>query len=217
MADVCPPLSEYWIANNSESDPENFSGTDHLKFFPDKRGGRWAALGPMDHTTRDAALEDSVKDLGWPDIVDGSYENCAVRCKAGTAVVMTNNTYHRGSRRRDDPSVWPDKPRVMWRMWAYRTREPEPSPDGPPLAELTQGWADIEQRLGTAVPQEAREVWDYQLAYSLGLPLPAEGGMSVSPPDQEEEDGEEERLEGLEWLLFSGGDPVATEVRRPYR
>ena len=77
------PYSQYWIANNSESDPENFSGTDHLKFFPNKTGGRWGALGDMDPETRDAALEASVTNLGWP-LVDGSFENCAVQCKAGT-------------------------------------------------------------------------------------------------------------------------------------
>jgi hypothetical protein len=152
------PYSQYWIANNSESDPENFSGTDHLKFFANKSGGRWAALGEMDETSRDAALEASVTNLDWP-LVDGRYEKSAVQCtvrsqdvhmdaycilatsfvliappcsryqillssnvrntcchKAGTAVVMTNNTYHRGSRRRDDPAGWSDKPRVMWRM-----------------------------------------------------------------------------------------------------
>jgi hypothetical protein len=77
------PYSQYWIANNSESDPENFSGTDHLKFFANKTGGRWAALGDMDPESRDAALEASVTNLDWP-LVDGSYENCAVQCKGGT-------------------------------------------------------------------------------------------------------------------------------------
>lgn len=77
------PYSQYWIANNSESDPENFSGTDHLKFFANKTGGRWAALSDMDPETRDAALEASVANLDWP-LVDGSYEKCAVQCKGGT-------------------------------------------------------------------------------------------------------------------------------------
>jgi hypothetical protein len=202
-------VAEYWIANNSESDPENFSGTDHLKFFANKNGGRWAALSDMDPETRDAALEESVTNLNWP-LVDGSYENCAVQCKAGTAVVMTNNTYHRGSRRRDDPSCWSAKPRVMWRMWAYRTQEPEPLVE---LSDLEEAEGTVRAGWSDAVPEEAAEVWDQMLSYSLGLPaVPA---VPAVPPTEQQEEGEgedDDEITALEWLLFSGGDPITTEV-----
>jgi hypothetical protein len=195
------PYSQYWIANNSESDPENFSGTDHLAFF-DEGKGRWSTLGDMEYDERDRQLEDSVSCLGWP-LVDASVENCAVQCKAGTAVVMTNNTYHRGSRRRDDPALWPQKPRVMWRMWAYRTREPDLLADGTHLEQLTQNWDDVSKKMGVEVPDAAKAVWDSLLAYTVGLPEP-----SVAT------DAAAALVAAAEADLFDSSDPISTEPTR---
>lgn len=72
-----------------------------------------------------------------------------------------------------------------------------------------QGWSDVEDKLGVPVPPEASEVWDQMLAYSLGLPESVSRGSGGMLDDEQDE----AQVIALEWLLFSGGDPVTTEVR----
>jgi hypothetical protein len=159
------PYSQYWQANATESDPHNFSGTDHLEYFATPTGQRWGALAKMDSSTRDFALEESVARTGWPLVHRGSFAHCSVQCPAGTAIIMTNNTYHRGSRRRDDRANWDKRPRFMWRMWAYRTREP-PQPQSAqqykPKDWQPYGIGD------ESLPSTATVIWDSILAYSQG-------------------------------------------------
>eukprot|EP01043_Picozoa_sp_COSAG02_P021328 COSAG02_NODE_1081_length_14706_cov_994.783939_4_plen_110_part_00 len=97
--------------------------------------------------------------------------------------------------------------------WAYRTQEPEVDPDFEDyeLQLSGEGWSDVEDKLGVPVPAEASEVWDQMLAYSLGLPEPVSRGSGGMMDEEQDEDAQ---VIALEWLLFSGGDPVTTEVRQ---
>jgi hypothetical protein len=96
--------------------------------------------------------------------------------------------------------------------WAYRTQEPEidPNLEEPPLTG--QGWSDVQDKLGVPVPEEAAEVWNQMLAYSMGLP---ESVRACSGGMMDEMEDEHARVIALEWLLFCGGDPVTTEVNTP--
>lgn len=96
--------------------------------------------------------------------------------------------------------------------WAYRTQEPEidPSLEEPPLTG--QGWSEVQDKLGVPVPEEATEVWNQMLAYSMGLP---ESVRACSGGMMDEMEDEHARVVALEWLLFCGGDPVTTEVNTP--
>lgn len=62
------------------------------------------------------------------------------------------------------------------------------------------------------MPDEVAEVWDQMLAYSLGLQSEAMTSDGCGMMAGEED--EPARVAALEWLLFSGGDPVTTEPRR---
>ena len=69
-------------------------------------------------------------------------------CKAGTAVVMTNNTYHRGSRRRDDPEHWSDAAACDVADVGIphpRAGAARQVSSGLSLDELTGGWDDVAQ------------------------------------------------------------------------
>ena len=113
--------------------------------------------------------------------------------------------------------MWPASGRAttltlrLCTRWAYRTQEPETDPNYEDSAfQLSgQGWSDVEDKLGVPVPTEASEVWNAMLAYSLGLPESVARGSGGMMDEEEDEDA---RLNALEWLLFSGGDPVTTEV-----
>lgn len=96
--------------------------------------------------------------------------------------------------------------------WAYRTQEPEIDPNLEETPLTGQGWSDVQDKLGVPLPEEATEIWNQMLAYSMGLPVSVRacsGGM------MDEEEDEHARLIALEWLLFCGGDPVTTEVNTP--
>ena len=80
------PVQHYWTTNH-ESSEGNFSGPDHLDFFEQPA---------RDPAERVAQLENSVRKLQWPLI-----SSHAVQVPAGSFVVMSHNTYHRGSRKLD--------------------------------------------------------------------------------------------------------------------
>ena len=77
---------------------------------------------------------------------------------------------------------------------------------------MDQSWSDVEGKLGVPVPDEASEIWNQMLAYSLGL---SESLTARSGGMMDDESDEDTRLNALEWLLFCGGDPVTTEVTQP--
>ena len=124
------PYSHYWTFNHEE-DHDNFAGADHLDFNYQLKGMEGQPVsGPNSkyeiediihrRTAHDIRMRTAVTDLDWP-LVD-SFEAAPLR--AGSIVLYSHNTFHRGNHRRDDWRTWQDNPRFMWRFWLYRTSDP---------------------------------------------------------------------------------------------
>lgn len=130
------PYSQYWTFNHEENH-DNFAGADHLDFAyvlagmerepvsgPDSK----YALDDIIHarTAHDIRMREAVTKTGWPLV----YSFQAAPLRAGSVVLYSHNTFHRGNHRRDDWRTWQDNPRFMWRFWLYRTTDPdEPAND----------------------------------------------------------------------------------------
>lgn len=129
------PYSQYWTFNHEENH-DNFAGADHLDFAyvlagmerepvsgPDSK----YALDDIIHarTAHDIRMREAVTKTGWPLVY--SFEAAPLR--AGSVVLYSHNTFHRGNHRRDDWRTWQDNPRFMWRFWLYRTTDPDEPED----------------------------------------------------------------------------------------
>ena len=129
------PYSQYWTFNHEENH-DNFAGADHLDFAyvlagmerepvsgPDSK----YALDDIIHarTAHDIRMREAVTKTGWPLVY--SFEAAPLR--AGSVVLYSHNTFHRGNHRRDDWRTWQDNPRFMWRFWLYRTSDPDEPED----------------------------------------------------------------------------------------
>ncbi|NKB70294.1 MAG: hypothetical protein GKR89_24755 [Candidatus Latescibacteria bacterium] len=123
------PYSHYWTFNHEENH-DNFAGADHLDFNYQLSGmesqpvsGPDSQYDPDDivhrRTAHDIRMREAVTNLGWPLVQ--SFD--AAPLKAGSVVLYSHNTFHRGNHRRDDWQTWKDNPRFMWRFWIYRTSE----------------------------------------------------------------------------------------------
>ena len=132
------PYSHYWTFNHEENQ-DNFAGADHLDFGYQLSGmEREPVSGPESkydvddiverRTAHDIRMRDAVADLKWPLVRQLE----AAPLRAGSVVLYSHNTFHRGNHRRDDWRTWTDNPRFMWRFWLYRTTEPTPSSGGGP-------------------------------------------------------------------------------------
>ena len=124
------PYSHYWTFNHEENH-DNFAGADHLDFAYQLSGmegqpvsGPDSQYDPSDivhrRTAHDVRLREAVTNLKWPLVQP--FEAAPLR--AGSVVLYSHNTFHRGNHRRDDWRTWQDNPRFMWRFWVYRTTDP---------------------------------------------------------------------------------------------
>ena len=130
------PYSQYWTFNHEENH-DNFAGADHLDFAYVLAGmEREPVSGPDSkydleeiihaRTAHDIRMREAVTKTGWPLV----YSFAAAPLRAGSVVLYSHNTFHRGNHRRDDWRTWQENPRFMWRFWLYRTTEPaEPNDD----------------------------------------------------------------------------------------
>ena len=125
------PYSHYWTFNHEENH-DNFAGADHLDFEYQISGlegvpvsGPDSGYDPEDivHrcTAHDVRMREAVANTGWPLV--RPFEAAPLR--AGTVLLYSHNTFHRGNHRRDDWCLWDSHPRFMWRFWIYRTTEPD--------------------------------------------------------------------------------------------
>ncbi|MCB0109352.1 MAG: hypothetical protein KDE53_25690, partial [Caldilineaceae bacterium] len=71
------------------------------------------------NTSHDIRMREAVTKTGWPLV----YSFAAAPLRAGSVVLYSHNTFHRGNHRRDDWRTWQENPRFMWRFWIYRTTE----------------------------------------------------------------------------------------------
>lgn len=129
------PYSQYWTFNHEENH-DNFAGADHLDFAYVLAGmEREPVSGPdskydLDdiihgRTAHDIRMREAVTKTGWPLV----HSFAAAPLRAGSVVLYSHNTFHRGNHRRDDWRTWQENPRFMWRFWLYRTTEAEESDD----------------------------------------------------------------------------------------
>jgi hypothetical protein len=124
------PYSHYWTFNHEENH-DNFAGADHLDFDyqlnlmeRERVSGPDSKYDPDDiihrRTAHDIRMREAVTNLKWP--LAQQFEAGPLR--AGSVVLYSHNTFHRGNHRRDDWQTWQDNPRFMWRFWIYRTTDP---------------------------------------------------------------------------------------------
>ncbi|MSR83332.1 MAG: hypothetical protein EXS58_10490 [Candidatus Latescibacteria bacterium] len=124
------PYSHYWAFNHEENH-DNFAGADHLDFNYMLSGMESQPISGPDskyelddiihrRTPHDLRMREAVTNTGWPLVQQ--FEAAPLR--AGSIVLYSHNTYHRGNHRRDNWQIWQENPRFMWRFWLYRTTEP---------------------------------------------------------------------------------------------
>ena len=124
------PYSHYWTFNHEENQ-DNFAGADHLDFDYQLSGMESEPVsGPESKydeeaivnagTAHDVRMLQAVTDTRWP----LAKQQEAAPLRAGSALIYSHNTFHRGNHRRDDWRIWRDNPRFMWRFWLYRTTDP---------------------------------------------------------------------------------------------
>jgi len=123
------PYAHYWAFNHEENN-DNFAGADHLDFrymlsgmegiSVSGKNSEYAREDIVNATTaHDKRMEDAVKNTGWPLVQQFQ----VAPIKAGSVVLYSHNTFHRGNHRRDHYSTWADNPRFMWRFYIYRTTD----------------------------------------------------------------------------------------------
>ena len=123
------PYSQYWTFDHEENH-DNFAGADHLDFNYQLSGMEGKPISGPDseystedivnrETAHDIRMREAVTNLGWPLVLPLE----AAPLRAGSVVIYSHNTFHRGNHRRDDWEGWKDRPRFMWRFWLYRTTD----------------------------------------------------------------------------------------------
>jgi len=123
------PYAHYW-ANDHEENNDNFAGADHLDFNYMLSGMEGESVsGPKSEytfediangtTVHDKRMNDAIKNTEWPLVKQFQVSPI----KAGSVVLYSHNTFHRGNHRRDHYSTWHDNPRFMWRFYIYRTTD----------------------------------------------------------------------------------------------
>ncbi|MEM7110900.1 MAG: HEAT repeat domain-containing protein [Chloroflexota bacterium] len=191
------PYSHYWTFNHEENH-DNFAGADHLDFDYVISGmERVPVSGPdsqydvedivQRRTAHDIRMREAVTKTGWPLVKQLE----AAPLRAGSIILYSHNTFHRGNHRRDDWRRWRDNPRFMWRFFLYRTMdaasaedEPfvEPTWDKPGVDPLTQ--IDL-----TGVSDDLTAVWRYHHHWlkTGQAPPPRPAVAQMTPNEREHE------------------------------
>lgn len=102
------PYSHYWTFNHEENH-DNFAGADHLDFGYVLSGMEREPISGPDskydledilhgRTAHDIRMREAVTKTGWPLV----YSFDAAPLRAGSIVLYSHNTFHRGNHRRDD-------------------------------------------------------------------------------------------------------------------
>lgn len=221
------PYSHYWTFNHEENH-DNFAGADHLDFAYQLSGmegqpvsGPDSQYDPSDivhrRTAHDVRMREAVTNLKWPLVQ--SFEAAPLR--AGSVVLYSHNTFHRGNHRRDDWRTWQDNPRFMWRFWIYRTTDPA-SANGSPAAVQWNGLDPLTHIDRSAASDDVTSVWRYHHHWlQTGQPPPprpeaaalssadraAEANRLFTQLHASGEEAEPARI-GAAYKLASIGDPA---------
>ena len=221
------PYSQYWTFNHEENH-DNFAGADHLDFayFFDMQSEH--VSGPNSkydiedivnqRTAHDIRMRDAVTDTQWPLVLP--FEAGPLR--AGSVIIYSHNTFHRGNHRRDDWRTWDDNPRFMWRFWLYRTTDPSPNGSTTVVPMNDLGIDPITRVNLSGAPDDATEVWRYHHHWikTGQAPPPRLESKSASQKEKEREakalfeqlhakyDEAEPARIGAAYKLASIGDPA---------
>ena len=193
------PYSQYWTFNHEENN-DNFAGADHLDFEYQIKMQGIPVSGPDSEyevddivgrrTAHDVRMRDAITDLQWP--LTQHMEAAPLR--AGSVVIYSHNTFHRGNHRRDDWRTWPDNPRFMWRFWLYRTTEPGAAVVSGTPPEI--GWNELGRDPMTGVDlagagNNLTSVWHYQHHWTYkGHAPPARADAAALATTQREQEAE---------------------------
>ena len=223
------PYSHYWTFNHEENH-DNFAGADHLDFAYHLSGmegqpvsGPDSQYDPSDivhrRTAHDVRMREAVTNLKWPLVQ--SFEAAPLR--AGSVVLYSHNTFHRGNHRRDDWRTWQDNPRFMWRFWIYRTTDPANSNGSPTEVRWNGLGVDPLTHIDrSAASDDVTSVWRYHHHWiqTGQKPPPRPEAAALSSADREAEasrlftqlhakgeEAEPARI-GAAYKLASIGDPA---------
>ncbi len=188
------PYSHYWTFNHEENH-DNFAGADHLDFAYQLSGmegqpvsGPDSQYDPSDivhrRTAHDVRMREAVTNLKWPLVQ--SFEAAPLR--AGSVVLYSHNTFHRGNHRRDDWRTWQDNPRFMWRFWIYRTTDPS-GDNGSPAEVQWNGLDPLTHIDRSAASDDVTSVWRYHHHWMQTgqKPPPRPEAAALSSADREAE------------------------------
>ncbi len=193
------PYSHYWTFNHEENH-DNFAGADHLDFDYQLNGMESEPVSGADskyhiddivqsRTAHDVRMRDAVTNTGWPLVK--TFEAAPLR--AGSVVLYSHNTFHRGNHRRDDWQTWQDNPRFMWRFWLYRTTEPV-SAESPPPAEVHWNSPGMDPLTNIDLSEAGEDitvVWRYHHYWmKTGQTPPPRPGISVISPEERQKEAD---------------------------
>ena len=223
------PYSHYWTFNHEENH-DNFAGADHLDFAYQLSGMEGQPVSGPDsqydrsdivhrRTAHDVRMREAVTNLKWPLVQ--SFEAAPLR--AGSVVLYSHNTFHRGNHRRDDWRTWQDNPRFMWRFWIYRTTDPANSNGSPAEVRWNELGVDPLTHIDrSAANDDVTSVWCYHHHWiqTGQKPPPRPEAAALSSADREAEasrlftqlhakgeEAEPARI-GAAYKLASIGDPA---------
>jgi len=200
------PYSHYWTFNHEENH-DNFAGADHLDFEYQISGMEGVPVSGPDseydwedvvhrRTAHDVRMREAVADTQWPLVKP--FEAAPLR--AGSVLLYSHNTFHRGNHRRDDWRLWDSHPRFMWRFWIYRTTEPD-GPDGGDPSETAWKELGVDPLTGVDLREaddDAIVVWRYHSHWMRTgrppSPRPEAGALSLTRHEAEARDLNEQLL-----------------------
>ena len=212
------PFSHYWTFNHEENH-DNFAGADHIDFaylieglenIPVSGPDSKYTLEDIIHrkTKHDRRMVDAVSRLNWP--LTSVFEVAPL--KAGSVLLYSHNTFHRGNHRRDDWRQWTDNPRFMWRFWIYRTNEPS----GTNSAEVDWCQESVDPLTGfdlSEVSSGIKSIWRYHKHW-------LETGRPPAPKAKETNQSNEylkkEALQLFEQMLEKGDEKEPIRIGAAY-
>jgi hypothetical protein len=162
------PHSQYWTFDHDENNDNICLEFLDYNFVREKMGAN------PDLAERDRRLDSAVAGTQWPLV-----HQVKLCVPAGSVVLMNPNCFHRGQRRSDDPSLWVENPRYMWRFWMYRTTEPPQAPASDPSpSEHENACMRLLPAVDplTGIPLDSPEstaVWEPIFAWATGAAPPS--------------------------------------------
>ena len=131
-------------------------------------------------------MREAVTNLKWPLVQP--FEAAPLR--AGSVVLYSHNTFHRGNHRRDDWRTWQDNPRFMWRFWIYRTTDPASGNGAPAAVHWNELGVDPLTHIDlSAANDDVTSVWRYHHHWMQTgqTPPPRPEAAALSSADREAE------------------------------